>query len=303
MCDLTNPIFTDETAATTHMESSRWPVEVSCPMCGVVGQATKMGGKTQAGMFLCNACRGKFTVRTGTIFERSHIPLHKWLLGLELMASSKKGISAHQLHRMLGITYKSAWFMAHRIREAMAPAASDNSPLGGEGMVVEADELYTGKKKGAVKKTGGSGHKMTVVSLVERGGRARSYHLPEGPDAITIGTLVNENVADGTRVHTDESAMYSRVKKSAPREKVNHTFKEYARGDVTTNSVEGFFSVFERGMIGTYQHVSEQHLKRYLAEFDFRYSNRAKLGVDDAARAHKILAGAEGKRLTYRQVS
>ncbi len=145
MCDLTNPIFTDEAAATAHMEADRWPTEVTCPLCGVVGEAKKMGGKTQSGMFLCNACRGKFTVRTGTIFERSHIPLHKWLLGLELMAASKKGISAHQLHRMLGVTYKSAWFMAHRIREAMAPAAGDVGPLGGEGKVVEADELYTGK--------------------------------------------------------------------------------------------------------------------------------------------------------------
>ncbi len=302
MCDLTKPIFTDEAAAIAHMEASRWPTDVTCPLCGVVGQASKMGGKTQAGMWLCNACRGKFTVRTGTVFERSHIPLHKWLLGLELMASSKKGISAHQLHRMLGITYKSAWFMAHRIREAMAPAAKDVGPLGGEGKVVEADELYTGKKRGTVKKTGGASHKNTVVSLVERGGKARSFHLPEGPDAITIGTLVNENVLDGSRVHTDESAMYSRVKKSTKREKVNHSKGEYARGDVTTNTVEGFFSVFERGMIGTYQHVGEQHLKRYLAEFDFRYNTRAALKVTDSERAARILSGAEGKRLTYRQV-
>ena len=302
MCDLTNPIFTNEAAAVAHLEADRWPAEVSCPLCGVVGEATKMGGATQAGMFVCNACRSKFTVRTGTVFERSHIPLHKWLLATHLMASSKKGISAHQLHRMLGITYKSAWFMAHRIREAMKPAEGEG-PLGGPDKVVEADELYTGRRKGTVKKTGGAGHKMTVVSLVERGGRARSFHLPEGPDAITIGTLVNENVADGSRVHTDESPMYSRVKKSTKREKVNHTFKEYARGDVTTNSVEGYFSVFERGLVGVYQHVSEQHLKRYLAEFDFRQSNRSKLGIEDAERAHRILKGAEGRRLTYRQVS
>ncbi len=301
MCDLTSPIFTNEAAATTHMEADRWPNDITCPLCGVVGQQTKMGGKTQAGMFLCNACRGKFTVRTGTIFERSHIPLHKWLLALELMASSKKGISAHQLHRMLGVTYKSAWFMAHRIREAMKPADGEG-PLGGPGTVVEADELYTGKKKGYVKKSGGSTHKMTVVSLVERGGRARSFHI-DRPDAITIGTLVDSNVADGSRLHTDESPLYGRVKPSTKREKVNHSLKEYARGDVTTNSVEGYFSVFERGMVGVYQHVSEQHLKRYLAEFDFRQSNRAKLGVDDATRANRILKGAENKRLTYRQVA
>ena len=302
MCDLTNPIFVNEEAATAHMEASRWPEAVFCPLCGTVGQATKMGGKTQAGYFLCNSCRGKFTVRTGTVMERSHIQLHKWLAAMHLMSASKKGMSAHQLHRMLGITYRSAWFMAHRLRLAMAPLAKDMGPLGGEGQVVEADELYTGKKRGTVKKTGGYGHKCTVVSLVERGGRARSFHLAEGPDAITIGTLVNANVLDGSRLHTDESHMYARTKKSVKREKVNHSIGEYGRGDVTTNSVEGYFSVFERGMIGTYQHVSEQHLHRYLSEFDFRQSNRAKLGVDDATRAARVLSGAEGKRLLYRQV-
>lgn len=269
-------------------------------MCGVVGQATKMGGKTQAGMWLCNACRGKFTARTGTVMERSHIPLHKWLAAMHLMSASKKGVSAHQLHRMLGITYRSAWFMAHRLRLAMEPAKGEG-PLGGEGQVVEADELYTGKKKGYVMKSGGTTHKMTVVSLVERGGRARSFHI-ERPDAVTIGTLVDDNVADGSRLHTDESPLYGRVKKSAKRERVNHSLGVYARGDVTTNSVEGYFSVFERGMVGVYQHVSEQHLKRYLAEFDFRQSNRSKLGIEDAERAHRILKGAEGKCLTYRQV-
>lgn len=299
-CDLTNPIFTNEVAATAHMEADRWPTEVSCPMCGTVGQATKMGGQTQAGMFLCNACRGKFTVRTGTIFERSHIPLRKWLLATHLMASSKKGISAHQMHRMLGITYKSAWFMAHRIREAMAPATKDDSPLGGLGKVVEADELYTGRKKGYAKKAGAALHKNTVVSLVERGGRVRSFHIGR-PDVITISSIVDDNIADGTRLHTDETKLYSRVKRSKA-EKVNHSMHEYARGDVTTNSVEGYFSVFERGMVGVYQHVSEQHLKRYLAEFDFRMSNRAKLGICDDVRAARILKGAEGKRLTYRQV-
>jgi len=305
MCNLTNPIFTDETAAIAHMEADRWPTEVTCPLCGVVGEATKMGGKTQAGMFLCNACRGKFTVLTGTVFARSHIPTHKWLLALELMAASKKGISAHQLHRMLGITYKSAWFMAMRIREAMAPT-KDEGPLGGEGQVVEADELYTGRRKGVRRPRAGSAHKMTVVSLVERGGRARSFHLDNfgSPDALTITNLVKANVLPGTRLHTDESSLYRETKDHvAKHETVNHSRKEYARGDVTTNSVEGYFSVFERGIVGVYQHVSEQHLKRYLAEFDFRQNNRAKLGVDDATRANRILKGAENKRLTYRQVA
>ncbi len=300
MCDLTNPIFFNEAAATAHMEAARWPTEVSCPLCGVVGQATKMGGKTQAGMFQCNACRGKFSVRTGTVMERSHIPLHKWLAAMHLMSSSKKGISAHQMHRMLSVTYRSAWFMMHRLREAMAPAGNEG-PLGGSGKIVEADELYTGKKKGFPVKRGASGHKMTVVALVERGGRARSFHI-DGPDARSISDVVLSHVAVGSRLHTDELAAYKRTRHVMKHETVNHSKDEYARGDVTTNSVEGHFSVFERGLIGTYQHISEQHLKRYLAEFDFRYSNRAKLGVDDATRAARILSGAEGKRLMYRQV-
>jgi transposase-like protein len=299
-CDLTNPIFTDEAAATAHMEADRWPSEITCPLCGVVGEAKKMGGETQAGMFLCNACRGKFTVRTGTVFERSHIPVHKWLLATYLMASSKKGISAHQLHRMLGITYKSAWFMAMRVREAMTPAKGE-SPLGGPGKVVEADEHYTGRRKGVAVKKGGIAHKMAVVSLVERGGRARSFHV-EFPDAFLVSDIVTANVDAASRLHTDESKLYGRVGKKMKRETVNHSRDEYARGDVTTNSVEGYFSVFARGLIGTYQHVSEQHLKRYLAEFDFRQSNRAKLGVTDDVRAARILKGAENKRLTYRQV-
>jgi transposase-like protein len=300
MCDLTNPIFTDEAAAIAHMEADRWPTEVTCPLCGVVGETTKMGGKTQAGMFLCNACRGKFTVLTGTVFARSHIPAHKWLLALELMAASKKGISAHQLHRMLGITYKSAWFMAMRIREAMAPA-KDEGPLGGPGKIVEADELYTGKKQGIPVKRRGSSHKMAVVSLVERGGRARSFHMDHIDDRA-VAHIVMANVAMGSRLHTDESQLYKAARHVMKHETVNHSRKEYARGDVTTNSVEGYFSVFERGIVGVYQHVSEQHLHRYLAEFDFRQNNRAKLGIDDATRANRILRGAENKRLTYRQV-
>jgi len=299
-CDLTNPIFTNEAAAVAHMEADRWPNGVTCPLCGC-DNVHKMGGKTQAGMFVCYDCNGKFTVRTGTVFERSHIPLHKWLLATYLMGSSKKGISAHQLHRMLGITYKSAWFMAMRIREAMTPAKGEG-PLGGPGKVVEADEHYTGRKAGVAKRKGGSAHKMTVVSLVERGGRARSFHM-EYPEGFEISKIVTENVAPGTRLHTDESNYYHNAGKVLKRESVNHSRKEYARGDVTTNSIEGYFSVFERGLVGVYQHVSEQHLKRYLAEFDFRQSNRAKLGVNDDVRANRILKGAENKRLTYRQVA
>jgi transposase-like protein len=314
--DLTNPIFTNEAKAVAHMEADRWPVEVTCPLCGVVGEARKMGGETQAGMWLCNACRGKFTVRTGTVFERSHIPLHKWLLATHLMAASKKGISAHQLHRMLGITYKSAWFMCHRIREAMAPLAGSEPPLGGEGKIVEVDELYLSKPaserdnaksdgKRMISKHGrGVANKRVVVSLVERGGSARSVMITGGLSKAVMSDIIAKNIDKKSRVHTDESRLYIDAGKSvAKHETVSHRKGEYARDDVNTNSVEGHFGIFTRGLIGTYQHVSEQHLTRYLAEFDFRQSNRSKLGVDDVTRAARILKGAEGKRLTYRQVS
>jgi transposase-like protein len=176
-CDLTNPIFTNEAAATAHSEASRWPNGVICPLCGVVEEATKLGGKTKSGLWQCNACKGKFTVRTGTVFERSHIPLHKWLLATHLMASSKKGISAHQLHRMLGITYKSAWFMAHRVREAMK--ADTSTPMGGTGGTVEVDETFIGRKKDVVMKSGGTAHKHAVLALVERGGAVRSFPVED----------------------------------------------------------------------------------------------------------------------------
>ncbi len=302
---LTNPIFTTEAAAVAHLESGRWPQGVSCPLCGS-DKAKKMGGQTQAGMFLCGDCRGKFTVRTGTIFERSHIPLHKWLLATHLMASSKKGISAHQLHRMLGITYKSAWFMAHRIREAMAPAAPATvEPMGGTGKIVEVDETYIGNKKG--RKLKGKNHpgniKHTVVSLVERGGPVRSFHVKEQMNKKVARKIMFENVYQNTDIVTDESQLYpAPAANYLQHSTVNHAAKEYVRGDIHTNTIEGVFSIFKRGMIGTYQHCGEQHLQRYLNEFDFRYSNRTKLGFNDATRAAKIIKGAEGKRLTYRQV-
>jgi transposase-like protein len=304
-CDLTDPIFTNEAAAVAHMEADRWGRGVTCPLCGS-DKAKKMGGQTQAGMFLCGDCRGKFTVRTGTVFERSHIPLHKWLLATHLMASSKKGISAHQLHRMLGITYKSAWFMAHRIREAMAPAAAISAdPMGGEGKIVEVDETYIGTKRS--KKLGGKNHpgniKHTVVALVERGGPVRSFHVKEPLNKKVARNILFANVNKASDIVTDESQIYPGAAANfIQHSTVNHSADEYVRGDIHTNTIEGVFSVFKRGMIGTYQHCGEQHLQRYLNEFDFRYSNRAKLGVPDAVRAAKILKGAEGKRLTYRQV-
>lgn len=301
-CDLTSPHFTNEAAAVAYMEADRWPNGVTCPLCGV-DTVHKMGGQTQAGMFVCNGCHGKFTVRTGTVYERSHIPLHKWLLAIHLMSSSKKGVSAHQLHRMLGITYKSAWFMAHRIREAMAPAKPEK--LGGKGKVVEADEMFLARSK---KTRRGHGYKknIAVLSLVERGGRTLSFPLEGEPSRNEIVPALHEFIDPESTLHTDGAQYYKANLVVTDHESVDHN-KEYVRkgrkGKVHTNSAEGYFSVFKRGMVGTYQHCGEQHLHRYLAEFDFRQSNRAKLGVTDDMRAERILKGAEGKRLTYRQTA
>lgn len=298
-CDLTNPIFTNEAAAVAHMEADRWPNGVTCLLCGVMDEATKMGGKTQAGMFMCNACRGKFTVRTGTVFERSHIPLHKWLLATHLMASSKKGVSAHQVHRMLGITYKSAWFMMHRIREAMAPAANEG-PLGGAGKIVEADETEISLSRKSRPRLRARNRKF--VTLVERGGKVRSRDISNRVTTTKeVRKVLRENLHPASELYTDSAAWYSmKPALAATHETINHEKNEYARGDITTNTAEGYFSIFKRGLVGTYQHMSKQHLQRYLNEFDFRMSNREKLGVGDAARAARILKGAEGKRLTYR---
>lgn len=298
--NLNAPMFKDEAAAIAHMEADRWPNGVTCPLCGC-DNVHKMGGLTQAGMFVCYDCKGKFTVRTGTVFERSHIPLHKWLLATYLMGSSKKGISAHQLHRMLGITYKSAWFMAHRIREAMAPAASET--MGGAGMIVESDETEVSPSRKSKPRPRSANKKF--VSLVERGGRVRSRMITgKGANiGAEVREIVREHVHPESTLHTDSAHYYWCV--GLNHESVNHS-AEYVRSAkdgsrVHTNSAEGYFSIFKRGLVGTYQHMSEQHIHRYLAEFDFRMSNRAKLGVSDAERANRILKGAEGKRLTYHQ--
>jgi transposase-like protein len=303
--ELSHPVYHDEEAARLHLESIHWPHGPMCPFCGGLDDVKVLGGKSMGpGWYHCASCRKKFTVRVGTVFERSHIPLHKWLLAFRLFASSKKGFSAHQLHRTLNITYKSAWFMEHRIREAMRD--DDPSPLGGKDTVVEADETYIGPAadqfvsgRGWVKQRSGAS-KRKVISLVERGGRARSIKV-EKIDAVTIRKVLMDNVAIESRLHTDELHLYRRPgREFAAHERVNHSNQEYARGDVTTNTVEGFFSIFKRGMRGIYQHCGEQHLQRYLAEFDFRYSNRVALGVDDAERTTRAIMGAKGKRLTYR---
>lgn len=313
---MTLPRYQNETAARKYMEKQRWPDGVHCPLCGSVDRIIPMTmrnkpsekhpeGKEVKGYYHCGDCRKKFTVRTGTIYERSHIPLHKWLLATHLLCSSKKGMSAHQLHRMLGVTYKSAWFMAHRIREAMID--TDPSPMGGKDEVVQADETYIGKKKDKPTQTtsgrpfiksGGASHKNVVVSLVSKG-KARTFHVDRA-DAHTVREILVTNVERETSLHTDESRLYTKVgKEFAVHETVNHSIGEYVRNGITTNNVENYFSIFKRGMLGTYQHCSEKHLGRYLVEFDFRYNSR---DVSDAERAEEALKGAEGKRLTYRRV-
>jgi transposase-like protein len=242
--------------------------------------------------------------------ESSHIKLHIWLQAFALMTASKKGMSAHQLHRSLKVTYKSAWFLAHRIREAMRTGGL-MPPMGGPGEIVEADETYYGKTQeprtskqrlGRPYKKGSRGprDKRPVLALVERGGRVRSFHVPVA-NAVNVAQIVRENVHRESRLMTDESKLYPVVgQEFASHETVNHSAKEYARGDVTTNTVETYFSVFKRGMRGTYQHCKEKHLHRYLAEFDFRFNNRTALGVTDGERAELAIKGIEGKRLTYR---
>jgi hypothetical protein len=243
-------------------------------------------------------------VTVGTVFERSHIPLTKWLLATQLLTSSKKGMSAHQLHRMLGVTYKTAWFMAHRIREAMKPAEG-SEPIGGEGKTVEVDEMYIGNKAGKRKEplAGGYGHKRAILALVERGGKVRSFAI-DTPTRYEIRPIMEDNIKPATKVYTDGSNVY-RFMPADKHASVNHAGGEYVRytkgAKIHTNTVEGAFSIFRRGMVGTYQHCGEQHLHRYLTEFDFRYSNRQSLGIDDATRAEIALKGIEGKRLTYRR--
>ena len=307
--NLTDPIFYDEDKAREWLEQARWPNGPICPHCGSV-RPSRMGGTSgRPGLFHCADCRGQFTVRTGQVMERSHIPLTKWALAYHLMASSKKGVSAHQLHRTLGVAYNSAWFMAHRIREAMAE--KDPAPLGGEGKIVEVDEAYHGKveipipsahRKGRpYLKRDLSKQKRPIVALVERGGEARAKHMRH-VTGKNMQDFVMRNADHKSRLHTDESRLYPILgKEFATHETVTHSKGEYARGDVTINTVEGFFGIFKRGMVGVYQHCGEQHFQRYLDEFSFRWNNRVKLGVEDAERAAIAVYGAEGKRLTWRR--
>jgi len=302
--------FRDETAARMMLESILWPDGPVCPHCGVIGHAY---ATKRAGVYRCaeKACRKDFTVTMKTVMERSHIALHKWLQAFHLMCSSKKGVSAHQLHRTLDIGYEAAWFMAHRIREAMRQGGL--GPLGGGGKIVEAEETYYGpvdtprprnKYLPAPTKGGkvGPGQKRAIVALVERGGRVRTFH-PAVADGATVANIVRDNIDRESRLHTDESRLYTKVgAEFAAHETVTHSHGEYVRDDVHTNSAEGYFSIFKRGMRGVYQHCKEKHLHRYLAEYDFRYNHRVRLGYNDGERATLAVKNAAGKRLTYRQL-
>jgi len=299
--------FTDATAARTYLEGLLWPEGPVCPHCGVLNEATALKGKsTRPGVYWCNACQAPFSVTVGTVYERSKVPLNTWLYATHLLCSSKKGISSHQMARMLGVTYKTAWFMTHRIREAMAPVAGQEPPLGGDGFVVEADETELAPSRKTRPRP--RAKNLKFVSLVERDGQVRSKRITgsKGSIATEVRKAIRENVDEASTLHTDGAQMYEFTLAVANHEAVNHN-KEFARDGehgerVHTNTAEGFFSIFKRGLVGTYQHMSEQHLQRYLAEFDFRMNYRVKLGYSDDMRADKALEGIAGKRLTYRRI-
>lgn len=300
MSVLSKAYFHDEAAAFAHLESVLWADGPVCPHCGSISGKHYDLRKTRMGLRKCSDCRKQFTVKVGTVFESAHIPLNKMLQAVYLMCASKKGISAHQLHRVLEITYKSAWFLCHRIREAMR--SGDLSPMGGGGEVVEIDETFIGRKEGTIKRRGYA-HKRPVLSLVERGGTVRSFHV-DGTSTAQLVPIIRANIAKETAVMTDEAGQYKHLHKDfASHEFVSHGADEYVRGKVHTNTIEGFFSIFKRGMKGVYQHCGEKHLHRYLAEFDFRYNNRVALGVEDMQRNLSALSGIKGKRLTYKRPS
>ena len=299
--------FHDEEAARVWFEAARWPHGPNCPHCGSLKHyATKKAGRYRCGE---KECRKDYTVMTKSVMERSHAKLTQWAWAFHLYASSKKGFTATQLQRSLGCEYNTAWFLHHRVMEAMRRGGLDLPPMGGPGSVVEVDEAYHGmvaerlpsKQRGTRPFTKGGkvgvGGKRAILSLLERGGEVRSFHVPTA-DAATVAKIVRENVHTESRLHTDESKLYVRVgAEFAAHETVNHSGREYARGDVTTNTVEGYFSIFKRGMRGNYQHCAEKNLHRYLAELDFRYNTR---GITDGERAALAVRGGEGKRLTYR---
>lgn len=299
MSVLSAPYFHDADAARVELERTLWPAGPVCPRCGGMDRITAVKGG-RAGLYRCGPCKRQFTVTVGTVFESSHVPLNLWLQAVYLMCSSKKGISSHQLMRTLDVQYKTAWFMTHRIREAMKDG--NLPPIGGAGSIVEIDETFIGKKREKGPKERGYGHKNAVMTLVKRGGSARSFHV-DGTKASDLLPLIKAHVAPGSRVVTDDAGQYRKLQRHfAKHGVVRHSEGEYGRGPIHTNTVEGFYSVFKRGMKGVYQHCATKHLHRYVAEFDFRYNHRARLGFTDSARANSALCGIVGKRLTYRRV-
>lgn len=303
MCDsiISQAYFHNEEAAYAFVEARVWPNGPVCPKCGVLGRSGKLGGtSTRIGVYKCYDCRKPFTVKVGTIFEASHIKLNLWLQAIFLIASSKKGVSSNQLHRTLGITLKSAWFMSHRIREAMRDGELD-VPFGSGGGAVEVDETFIGRDV-TKRFARGTNHKCKVLALVDREtGQARAMVI-DNLKLSTMLPILNDNLAREARVMTDTAGQYDSMAKHYEHGSVNHTKGEYvSRKDRTvhTNTVEGYFSIFKRGMKGVYQHCGHNHLHRYVAEYNFRYNNRVALGVNDEQRADRLLTGVIGKRLTY----
>ena len=292
------PHFQDPDAARDYLEATRWANGVVCPHCGVIDKFYKLVGEAhRPGLYKCTDCSKQFSVTVGTVFEASKIKLHIWLQACHLMSASKKGISSKQLERMLGVSYKTAWFMSHRIREAMNIAPKEQL---GQSAPVEVDETYWGNVGQHAKGARSFHHKMKVVTLVERNGEKRSFHLPS-VNHKTLFPIMQGMIAKKARLMTDQAGVYEKIGPNfGQHEVVNHTLKEYARGDVTTNTVESSFAILKRGLYGTFHSVSEQHLQRYATEFDFRWNHRVALGVNDVQRTSAVLMNIAGKRLTYR---
>jgi transposase-like protein len=300
----TLPRFTDEDAAREHLEALLWPNGPVCPHCGGADRNSRLNGRAhRPGLLFCGDCRTQFTVTIGTVFESSKVPLHKWVYAVHLMCASKKGISSKQLERMLGVSYKTAWFMAHRIREAMN--IEPTGKMGGDGGAVEVDETYWGNVGKQRPGARGADHKMKIVSLVDRStGKKLSVHVPN-VTAKTVGAVMQKHISPSAALMTDEAAIYTKIGPGfASHDSVNHSREEYVnpiRPWIHTNTVEGSFSILKRGLTGTFHSVSEQHLQRYCAEFDFRWNTRIANGFDDTQRAAELLRNVSGKRLTYRR--